>query len=248
MRLLAFALGCWLTACLALAAPIPKPKGELFYKPGWDSPVDPDKDCRFTKRPGSLTIEIPGKPHDFEYQKRTNAPRLLRDVRGDFRLEVRVSARWRPSRDAHEAASLVVFGGDDERNVLQVEVGREHEEGRPRMYTRTVHRYQKTIRNGEAASLVSGASSGRQEEGSDGYPLARGASAAYLRLEREGDRWRACFSSDGEKWSSHTITVKDSLTLPATVKVGVMACSTSKGRLQVTFDQFKLTPLKPKAK
>ena len=47
---------------LASAAdPDPDPEPNPFAS-GWDKPVDPDKDCKFKREKGGLTIEVPGKP------------------------------------------------------------------------------------------------------------------------------------------------------------------------------------------
>jgi hypothetical protein len=78
-----------------LAAPAPKRQP---FKTGWDEPKDPDGDCKFIRDADTLTIEVPGKDHDLAPKReRFNAPRLLRDVEGDFVMQVRVRALFRPS-------------------------------------------------------------------------------------------------------------------------------------------------------
>ncbi|HEY7326293.1 MAG TPA: hypothetical protein VH592_01540 [Gemmataceae bacterium] len=79
-------LAASLLACATLAAPAPEP-----FISGWGSPIDPDKDCKISRAGNALTIEMPGNDHDYDpIRKRFNAPRLLRDMEGDFKIQVRV--------------------------------------------------------------------------------------------------------------------------------------------------------------
>lgn len=79
-------LAALLLACAALAAPAPEP-----FVSGWGYPVDPDSDCKIKRDNGVLTIEMPGSLHDYDpRRKRYNAPRLLRELDGNFDLQVRV--------------------------------------------------------------------------------------------------------------------------------------------------------------
>jgi regulation of enolase protein 1 (concanavalin A-like superfamily) len=73
--------------------------------------------------------------------------------------------------------------------------------------------------------------------------------SAYLRLERHGDEVTGAASADGKQWGpvghgDKPVRVR----LPKKVQVGVFAASTSIAAVKVTFDQFKLTPLKGGAK
>jgi regulation of enolase protein 1 (concanavalin A-like superfamily) len=61
----------------------------------------------------------------------------------------------------------------------------------------------------------------------------------YLRLQRKGDRLLASVSQDGGQWTDlQPFDVK----LPAKVKIGVAACSTSQTPFLPHFDSFSLTP------
>ena len=52
---------------------------------GWGNPIDPDKDCKFKREKDTFTIEMPGIDHDYDpVRKRSNAPRLLTDIEGEF--------------------------------------------------------------------------------------------------------------------------------------------------------------------
>src|SRR5215472_13005840 len=75
----------------SLAASAPAPKDS------WDRPIDPDRDCKFEIKDGTVTIELPGGDHELDPKRnRLNAPLLLRDVEGDFAIQVHVSASFRP--------------------------------------------------------------------------------------------------------------------------------------------------------
>jgi hypothetical protein len=75
-----------LLACASWAAPAPVP-----FVTGWGYPVNPDSDCKIRRSNYALTIEMPGGDHDFDpLRKRLNDPRLLRDMEGDFEIQVRV--------------------------------------------------------------------------------------------------------------------------------------------------------------
>src|SRR4051812_31099083 len=82
----------------ASAAPVP---GEKPFQTSWDPPTDPDGDCTFQRVEGKLTITLPGSDHDLGIERgRMNAPRLLRDVEGDFVVQVRVGGLFRPSTES----------------------------------------------------------------------------------------------------------------------------------------------------
>src|SRR5689334_10325794 len=92
MRRVAVAVLCAVAALPATAAPAPAPRPWLT---DWDRPVDPDGDCLFHRHGDVLALTVPGKAHLLN-AKRKNAPRLLRDVEGDFVAQVRVSGAFQP--------------------------------------------------------------------------------------------------------------------------------------------------------
>jgi hypothetical protein len=104
-------------SAVALAAPAPKPS---VWKAGWDRPVDLCRDCRFDYDGDRLTITVPGKNHGLEVaENRLNAPHLLREVRGDFVVQVRVRGTFAPNGDEgyHRAGLLLMY----EKTVLRVQ-------------------------------------------------------------------------------------------------------------------------------
>ena len=113
-------------------APVPKAKLIEFYKPGWDRPIDPDRDCKFRASRDSLTIEVPAKVHDlYANFKLANAPCLLRDVTGDFTVEVRVSGPFHATekstlqgQPAYTTGGLLIDSGDAATGNFRFEVAR----------------------------------------------------------------------------------------------------------------------------
>jgi hypothetical protein len=86
-------LAALLLACAALGVPAPDPFGS-----GWGNPLDPDRDCKIRRGNGALIIEMPGTDHDYDpIRERVNAPRILRDLEGDFEIQVRVQIACLPS-------------------------------------------------------------------------------------------------------------------------------------------------------
>ena len=64
-----------------------------------------------------------------------------------------------------------------------------------------------------------------------------------MRLERKDDKLSVWISTVGEKWKDITTLETN---LPSKVKVGVVACSASKGGYKPTFDKFMLFKKKEK--
>jgi len=66
-------------------------KTEKF--PGWGEFVDPAKDCKATAKDGKLSITVPGTPHNLNPLPGWDnllAPRVLQDVEGDFKIQVKM--------------------------------------------------------------------------------------------------------------------------------------------------------------
>src|SRR5262245_34558282 len=92
-RLPVLLLGCApLAVAAVVAAPAPFPKPVKPWVTGWDTPVDPRRDCRFDRKGDKLTITVPGKGHGLYEDE--GAPRLLREVGGDFGVQVRVDGNF----------------------------------------------------------------------------------------------------------------------------------------------------------
>jgi hypothetical protein len=189
--------------------------------------VDPLGDCRFHRKGERLTITVPGQGHALDQDGvRHNAPRLLRDVEGDFVAQVRVAGNFEPAVEegARRAGFILVdgtglvtavrYGGNDTPLAGDVII--------PPLRVQLLH----------PKSWV------------PQYSHAAGPSVdkpAYLRLERRGNLLVMTFSEDGKKWSPWES--RPNCKFPRKVKVGVVAEATAPGTFKATFDHFKLTPL-----
>jgi hypothetical protein len=214
---LAVAVLCALAPLGLLAAPAPKPRP---WFTGWDKPVDPVGDCTFDRKGDQLTVTVPGAGHGLDVEKaRLDVPHLLRDVEGDFVLQVRIGADFRPAelegKDACRAAGIVLMDGTRGLDVIEWAAwGEPSEPGTERSFR---------VR-------------GRMVMwGLDGGPPGK---PTHLRLERSGDCLEAWCSPDGKEWS---LPITWERSLPRKLKVGVFAESTAPGVFKPTFDQFQLS-------
>lgn len=218
------ALFLLLATCTVFAAPAPKDS--------WQQ-VDPDHDCKFARKRGTVTIELPGTDHDLApKRKRFNAPQLLRDVEGDFIVQVRVCGSFHPSAkssvDGEEpsvAAGLVLIPANE--NCIRLEYG--------------AYRRKENQRNCPAFRMRGERVLGLEMDWDVSWKKdnrARNEEHIYLKLERRGHFIYEAISPDGEEWS-YQFRVEDH-DLPAKVKVGLAACSTSTEPFKPHFDNFKL--------
>src|SRR5262245_17613551 len=103
--LLLFAL-----AALLPAAPVPKPKPSALPE-GWGQFLDPNRDCKVKIQKGKLAISLPRGHHDWQPpasgRQKWHAPRLLKEVRGDFTLTAKVAFE-RPDAAKVAYAGLVL--------------------------------------------------------------------------------------------------------------------------------------------
>lgn len=216
-------LACLALACAAFAGE-PDPEPNAFHD-GWDKPTDPDKDCAFKKEKGGLTITVPGKDHGLAIERgRMNAPRLLREVTGDFVAEVRVSGAFTPSatstaagRTPFPGAGLVLVA--DEKTYVRLE--------------------RAAFRRDEVSTYANWElrQDGKWVLGGDASVCPLQQKATHLRLERRGDKLLASVSEDGKEWKAlPPLEVK----LPAKLKLGVTANSTCTDPFSPHFDRFRL--------
>jgi regulation of enolase protein 1 (concanavalin A-like superfamily) len=225
MRSTLWTLSLIALACVAASAadadadPEPNP-----FMSGWDKPVDPDKDCKFKREKGGLTIELPGTPHNLSAELgRMNAPRLLRTVEGDFVAEVRVGGKFVPSvastlrdRPPHLGAGLVLMA--DEKTYIRLDRAASRRDEVTTYANWELRRDGKWEMPGTAEVLLK-------------------ESHTYLRLERRGDRILGAVSEDGKTWTQMKPL---ELKLPAKLKLGVRAGTTSTDTFAPHFDRFKL--------
>lgn len=224
----------------ALSAPAPQ-----TLPAGLRKPVDPDKDCNFRHDKGTLTIEMPGTDHDYDpLRERVNAPRFLRDLEGDFVIQVRVHIERRPSdistvqdHTSCVAAGVLIIPPDSSSfTCFRMEYGLSREGIGSDGYAALKHR---DIKNGRM--------NGIWDCGWKPWPLPEKADNAYLRLERRKNTFYPSLSPDGEKWTP-LFGPMGFGRLTAKLTVGLAAYSTSSERSKVRFDQIKLTQGKKKAR
>lgn len=204
--------------------------------PGWGEVIDPDGDCTISEKEGKVTIAVPGTPHDLGIA--SNAPRVLRDVEGDFRVQVKVSGDFNPGNNplslgkvSFQSAGLLL--GEDEKHCVRLERNVwVTNQGLTRWYRPLFehHRDYRTLLHMPANE----------------QPVFRGRSS-YFRLERRGNMIHAFWSHDGKDWMAlDPIQVR----LPRRTRIGVSATQASKTPLIVDFEEFQVTtaPAKPEPK
>jgi S1-C subfamily serine protease/regulation of enolase protein 1 (concanavalin A-like superfamily) len=205
----------------AAGTPEPEPTGRKLA--GWGLAIDPDKDCTFSPTARTLGIKVPGTIHDLNPDSRViNAPRVMREVEGDFAVTVKVTGDFRPGGRStnprgvpYNGAGLLVWSDSD--NFIRLE--------RAAM-----------LRAGRVLTYVA------FEEREGGY---RGAvhnevfqaGTCYLRLERKGSRILGAISSDGDRWKQ--LQPIDTI-WPLRLKVGLTAINSSTETFSTTFEEFTL--------
>jgi hypothetical protein len=243
---------CCVAALAALAAPLPKGGKGGFEAKGWKK-ADADKDCElaFDAKAKSVTFKLPrGRRMEWAWYRQT-APRLTRPAGdGDFDVQVRARvAPYSPARGEALSAKLIVEGPDPVEagghgGVACFSVGLGHaDQGRG------------------AEALASVGISGMNMTSGGGIRPApyRKVKAGgkelwevYLKVERRGDRLTPYASADGKKWAAPEREVKFGglrrLPFPGELRVGVAVVGRTTRAAEVTFDQFKLTPVKARKK
>jgi len=194
--------------------------------PGWGTPLDPDGDCKLTFDKDKLTITVPASDHALCVEfGRMNAPRVLRDVEGDFQVQVRVSGAFPDGaqsvvkdRNAFHGAGLLLW--QDEKTYVRLERA-----------NLTIDRKKTSYVSFELRR------DGRSERFRDVTEMPLTGEPVYLRLERRGDTVLAAGSKDDVHW---TYLAPLKMKLPQKVRVGVLAGqNTSKG-FTAEFSDFKL--------
>lgn len=195
---------------------------------GWGERFNPDGDCVvFLRENGPLIISVPGTVHDLwpgrpDPRQSFNAPRVWRDVEGDFVAQVRVFADWKPYQpDTNNGAGLVVW--DSEANFLRWERHVFMRDGRPTCSTAPM-----CIANHKKTSTAV------LNDPNEFYPCR----STWLRIERKGSNITSALSHNGRDWiDTGTLTT----TFPSRLKVGVFAFNASSKRFQAEFAKFSVS-------
>lgn len=190
---------------------------------GWGQIVDPERDCQFRVDANRLTITIPGTKHDLSVEAGDlNAPRVLRDVEGDFIAQVKVSGNVKHSGAGTSRAYLPYHGlgllvWQDERNYLRFERAALGRGGGGTHYATLQLRKDGRLANPQEGEIPD--------------------QDLYLRLERRGSRILGALSPDGVRWRYLApITVA----FPQRIKVGVDAINTSSERFSPVFSELEV--------
>jgi serine/threonine protein kinase len=192
----------------------------------WGEPVVPDGDCKVElDRPGNrIRIVVPGTPHVLSAELgRLNAPRLLRDVRGDFDARVSVADGFHPAGRTtvreyapYHGAGLLLW--QDEDNYVRLEIAADLQHGKVRPYVNFEYRKDGALADSKGQKIVDGSS--------------------YLRLKRRGDEIVGAFGPDGVHWTSFppfSANLKDRLS------VGVSAINTATKPLTAELEGFEVS-------
>lgn len=171
--------------------------------PGWGDPLDPEGGSQIRAEGKGLAITLPEAPRPFTAElpasKNQIAPTVLRDVEGNFSVQVKVGGRA-------EAAGLLVW--QDERNFVILARAQARDGGKPTL----VFDYWKDGQKQAAPELASGAKLGGE--------------SSSIRLTRRMDKLRAEVSDDGEHWRDAGTTF---IRLPSRMRLGVIATGTGAG-------------------
>ena len=192
----------------------------------WGEPVVPDGDCKVElDRPGNrIRIVVPGTPHVLSAELgRMNAPRLLRDVRGDFDARVSVADGFHPAGRTtvreyapYHGAGLLLW--QDEGNYVRLEIAADLQHGKVRPYVNFEYRKDGALADSKGQRIVDG--------------------MKYVRLKRRGDEIVGAFGPDGVHWTSFppfAANLKDRLS------VGVSAINTATKPLTADLEGFELS-------
>ena len=189
----------------------------------WGDVVDPDRDCKFELEPreDKVRITVPGRTHILSAEiGRTNAPRILRELEGDFDVTVRVAGSSHPAGKPtttvyppYHGAGLLIW--QDQDNYVRLEIAADIQHGKARPYVNF------ELRKDGALAASSG--------------IANPDGSNHLRLKRRGAEIYASFGPDGVRWTSFspvTAHLKDRLS------VGVAAINSSTKPFTAEFEAF----------
>lgn len=195
---------------------------------GWRWIVDPNRDCRIHPDGDRLTIEVPGTLHDLSAEAGDmSAPRVLREIEGDFIAQVKVGGKLTHWGDRTSQKFYAYHGGglllwQDERNYVRLERAALHREDGVVQYANFELR-----KDGERFGSP---------------PVRLPDQDFYLRVERRGGRVCGAVSPDGGQW--HYLNPLP-VTFPGRIELGVAAINTSTDRLEVTFTEREVYKKEP---
>lgn len=200
---------------------------ELSKLKDWGEIVDPDGDCEISHEDGVLTITVPNTLHDLNRRNGDlNAPRVLREVDGDFQIQVKVSGEFKPGPESTAPKSTAFNGAGilvwhDDRSFIRLE---RNSFGGGSCFPPLFE-----LRN--AGKYLGANPPVASDEFFEGE-------STYLRIERRGNKFTAFVSHDDKEWKRVNHRLVD---LPSKLKVGVSALNTSSDPMTVTFEALQIT-------
>ena len=191
--------------------------------PGWGVAFDPLKDAEFNGEKNSLRIKVTGSRHQLAVaQQILNAPRIMREVDGDFVVTVKVVGDFKPGGKStnpkgipFNGAGIIVFSDTD--NFIRVERAAVSRGGKVSTY----------VNFEEFEGGTRGASHNEVMKGGD----------CWVRMERKGSRLQCGISFNGGTWKDLTPI---QTVWPRNLKIGLIATSSSGLPFTVAFDEFEL--------
>jgi hypothetical protein len=204
--------------------------GTQVTLPGWGEFVDPAGDCKAIVTDDRLTITVPGTPHNLNPLPGWNnllAPRVVQDVDGDFRIDVKVLPSGMPkpntSSNPEKPASYVAGGiviwqdGDHFSRVLRAANGERNEF--------FIH-----IENFSGGKIVSGGNLKLEDK------------AIYLRVERRNGKLAFYRSVDGGSYLVMRPNGPE-FGLAGKVRAGVAVINSTTAEIRQEFEALKLSAL-----
>ncbi len=199
--------------------------------PGWGRVIDPEGGCKVETEGGRLRLTPPVEYRDLSaWYKVYNAPRLTREVRGDFRVRVKVlpfpAAPAGPPGASYRSVDLFLW--KDEKHFVRVgRTSGTDAGGKPELTHNVV-----AFRPGQEASAAA----------PEGLRRCDPAAPSHLELERRGDTVSVRASADGVAWSEPLLLPAPRL--PEAVSVGVVAVRGGwSDRFSAELEGFEVTPL-----
>lgn len=216
-----------LTTSVLAAAPVPKDETGRIARV-YGAVHDPDKGAEFRNAGDTLHVSVPVGPRLLVPAHQVlNAPRVWREVKGNFTVTVKVSFHVRSKVPAvHEDAFASRAGGGlvvwrDDAHALTLTREERASDGTPDEYFRSECHTKGSV-SGSADATAPGKS-------------------GYLRVLRWEKGLVCSYSLDGKKWKPLGSYVAE---WGETLKVGVVAENGFKGPFEVAFDEYTLTPTK----
>lgn len=211
----------------------PKPAGNDGTAQGltiWGEVLDPDDDCALKLAEGALEFAVPGTLHDLNIDiDRTNAPRVVQEIEGDFVAVVKVAGSFDPGPVRTGPRSVPYNGGgllawSDEGNYIRLERGAMYRSSRVVGFVAFESREQ-----GTRAAVHN---KGGLDPGKD----------LWLRLQRRGGVISGSWSLDGRDWNE---LEPMEVAWPLRLKVGVAAVNSCGDAMTVRFQSYALTMQTP---